>query len=285
MPEGGPAPACPSCSAPRPGAWCAACGEKARAPGDLTLRALAGQFADALFNLDARLWRSLWLLVARPGFLAREYVRGARVPYMRPVQLFLVANLAYFLLQPLTIANAFNTGLDSHLGRQEYSSIARPMVERHLQRTGEDPQAFRARFDARSDALARTLIILLVVLLVPLFALLQWRTHRLLAEHVVFSLHFTSHVLLVASLAVAWLVEAALAAFAAAGGDPRTVPAPLVELPVLLAYAWWLVRGFRTFYGNRPFTALLLGLAATLLSSVPIFGYRFLLFLLTLASA
>ncbi len=282
MPEADrPAGSCPSCATELAGRFCASCGERARTRRDLTVRALAGQFLGELFNLDGRLWRSLWLLAARPGFLAAEYVRGARVPYMRPVQIFLVANLAYFLLQPLTIANAFNTTLGSHLERQEYSSIVRPMIEIRLQESGEDGESYRQRFDVAADGWARSLIILLVALLVPLFALAQARGRRLLAEHAVFALHFTSYVLVFVSLLLVWTLEAGLALYRAAGGDPGDVPAPTLDVVILLANAWWIVRGFRTFYANRLANSLLVGVLTTLFTAVPIFGYRFLLFLVT----
>lgn len=61
-----------------------------------------GKYAKLLFehfsHLDSKLLKSLWLLVSRPGFLTAEYVAGRHKVYMKPLQLFLVVNLIFFLL-------------------------------------------------------------------------------------------------------------------------------------------------------------------------------------------
>jgi hypothetical protein len=56
------------------------------------LREAAGRYV----ALDGRLWRALWALVARPGFLTREYFAGRRRRYIRPARLFLVMSVLLF---------------------------------------------------------------------------------------------------------------------------------------------------------------------------------------------
>ena len=56
------------------------------------MREAAGRYV----ALDGRLWRTLFALVARPGFLTLEYFAGRRRRYIRPARLFLVLYLVLF---------------------------------------------------------------------------------------------------------------------------------------------------------------------------------------------
>lgn len=56
------------------------------------MREAAGRYV----SLDGRFWRTMASLVARPGFLTLEYLRGRRRRYIRPSRLFLVLYLVLF---------------------------------------------------------------------------------------------------------------------------------------------------------------------------------------------
>lgn len=48
--------------------------------------------------LEGKLWRTLALLVKRPGELTRQYLHGRRVPYLEPLRLYLTLSLIFFAL-------------------------------------------------------------------------------------------------------------------------------------------------------------------------------------------
>jgi hypothetical protein len=50
------------------------------------------------FVLNRRLPRTLFALFCRPGFLTREYIDGRIASYARPLKLYLVSSLIFFLL-------------------------------------------------------------------------------------------------------------------------------------------------------------------------------------------
>jgi hypothetical protein len=56
----------------------------------------------SLVSLDGRLWRTLYALVAKPGFLTQEYFRGRRKRYVRPARLYLVTSVILFAVLRLT---------------------------------------------------------------------------------------------------------------------------------------------------------------------------------------
>lgn len=93
--------ACRNCRADAPGAYCPACGQETalRLPGaGRFMREAAGRYV----ALDGRMWRTLFALTFRPGFLTREYLAGRRKRYVRPARLVLVLAIALFAAVRLT---------------------------------------------------------------------------------------------------------------------------------------------------------------------------------------
>ncbi len=91
-----PAPdTCRNCGAHAPGHFCGNCGQETRVALP-TFNAFMREAAGRYFALDGRFWRTLAALVARPGFLTQEYLRGRRKRYIRPARLFLVLYLVLF---------------------------------------------------------------------------------------------------------------------------------------------------------------------------------------------
>jgi hypothetical protein len=86
---------CRNCGAGAPGAFCPACGQETdtRLP---TLRKFMRDATGRLVSFDSRLWRTIFALVARPGFLTREYLDGRRRRYVRPTRLYLIMSLLLF---------------------------------------------------------------------------------------------------------------------------------------------------------------------------------------------
>ncbi len=50
-----------------------------------------------MFGLDGRLWRSLPMLVLRPGRMTRDYIEGRRARFVPPFRLFLLTSVIFFL--------------------------------------------------------------------------------------------------------------------------------------------------------------------------------------------
>lgn len=77
------------------GPYCPSCGQETKIALP-TARQFLRQAAGRYVALDGRLWRTLFGLLLRPGFLTREYLSGRRRRYVRPARLFLVLSVALF---------------------------------------------------------------------------------------------------------------------------------------------------------------------------------------------
>lgn len=86
---------CRNCGALAGDAYCPRCGQETTAAlpsARQFLKDAAGRYV----ALDGRLWRTLFALFFRPGFLTREYLDGRRRRYIRPARLFLVLSIVMF---------------------------------------------------------------------------------------------------------------------------------------------------------------------------------------------
>ncbi|ANP47457.1 DUF3667 domain-containing protein [Candidatus Viadribacter manganicus] len=94
--EGGPrgGGSCPNCEAPIAGRFCSNCGQHAHP--NRKLSGVIGEFMYGLWNFDTKAWRTVPMLIVRPGTLTRNYVYGKRARYLAPLTMFLFAIFLMF---------------------------------------------------------------------------------------------------------------------------------------------------------------------------------------------
>jgi hypothetical protein len=68
--------ACTNCGAVLADNYCASCGERQPGHHDLSVGHFVHDVVHEFVHLDSKLFRTLRLLVARPGFLTEEYLQG-----------------------------------------------------------------------------------------------------------------------------------------------------------------------------------------------------------------
>ncbi len=88
---------CANCGAQLGGEFCAACGQR-NEPHVHTLGHFASEAFESVTHADSRLWRTLGYLLAKPGYLSREFFNGRRARYLPPFRLYLVISLLFFLV-------------------------------------------------------------------------------------------------------------------------------------------------------------------------------------------
>jgi hypothetical protein len=127
---------CDNCGAPLSGAYCSACGQRVLHHG-LSVREFLSDAAEVITHADSRFWRTFVPLLARPGFLTQQYIKGRRASYLPPFRLYLVLSVVFFLLIPLT-----NTG-KSDPAKHRAQVMAPAQIHAELQKevdAATDPQ-------------------------------------------------------------------------------------------------------------------------------------------------
>lgn len=79
---------CLNCGTTVTGPYCQQCGQKNLVPKQ-SLWHLITHFFNDITHFDGRFFKTLKLLLARPGFVSAEWVRGRRTAYLDPVRMYL----------------------------------------------------------------------------------------------------------------------------------------------------------------------------------------------------
>jgi hypothetical protein len=87
---------CRNCGDNTPGRFCRACGQK-KTLHVASLREVVGDALEDQLSIATALPRTARGLIAHPGFLTREFLEGRIVRYIRPMRLYLLTSLMFFL--------------------------------------------------------------------------------------------------------------------------------------------------------------------------------------------
>jgi hypothetical protein len=197
------------------------------------------------------------------------------------LQLFLVANLLFFLAAAFLPVVTLDTPLDVHLHGSPYSELARDLVrDRFASQDSVDFGRFETRFDYAAGQYAKSLFILLLPFFALLLALVRSGRREPAGKHIAFALHLLAFALLLFILAS---VVIAVVRFASAGrllgGESLAIPLGVVTLLIL-----YLTPAFRVAYGSRWGTAVAQAVLVAALFVPAILFYRLILFLVVFLS-
>lgn len=273
---------CKSCGNTFVGLYCNLCGEKVIEPKDRKLDAYLSKVLIATTIVDNRFIKSLWLTIRNPGFLSREYVDGRRVNYMRPLQIFFILNLIYFLFPVLQM---FNSSLHTQMYVLPHGKIARQIVLAKVKLYGMNMEGFQLVYDDQTKSLAKLLIVLFIFLAALPLSLIFRKKNRYFTDHVALSVELTCFNLAVNTIALTvlfWVINKVLHLGNFGGGSYLND----ITLTVLFVSTnlYFLFRAAGTFYnqrGARQIIRVVLGILGLFLA---LEAYRFILFFVTIWS-
>lgn len=100
---------CANCGAAVSGNFCHECGQETvlHVP---SIREFGHEFIGHYVALEGKLWKSLCLLLFRPGRLTIEYIKGRRVRYIQPLRLYLTLSVIFFAVMQYGMHNAIDLG-------------------------------------------------------------------------------------------------------------------------------------------------------------------------------
>jgi hypothetical protein len=220
---------CADCGSSLDGPFCSQCGERAVDRHSLTLsHFLKHNLLHELSHVDGKIFRTFRYLIFRPGFLSAEYFAGRRRRYVNPVRLLLTCLLVLALVGrtgSMTMSlgklrlNLLPPGppsaetIDETIAKLDVFGILKSLVEKESRSKNLKSAAAVERFDHELKTYATALSFCNVLLLSGFLAIFYRRRRSLYVEHLVFSLHLASFVLLFSILptplffTLAWLLK------------------------------------------------------------------------------
>lgn len=87
---------CRNCGTDLHGPYCSVCGQHDIDYGQ-SFGIIFRDFLDSVFSFDAKVFRTISVLLARPGELTLRFLQGKRVPHLNPIRLYFSVSLLLFL--------------------------------------------------------------------------------------------------------------------------------------------------------------------------------------------
>ena len=120
---------CSNCNASLSNAnYCPECGQQ-NTTKNVGIGILVKDFIDDFFTLDSRLFKTIFPLLFKPGFLTLEYNKGKRIKYLPPLRMYLVLSVLFFILP------TENKDVDISIGGNEVNSETK---QQKITMQGED---------------------------------------------------------------------------------------------------------------------------------------------------
>jgi hypothetical protein len=276
-----PGPArCPTCAAAIRRTYCPVCGERRRDARRFRVADVLARAVEATLDLDGRALRTTRTLVTAPGALTSHFMAGRWKPFLRPLQLFVLVNVVFFVWagSPYGV-NTFTTPLRIHVTSKTFphKALAARWVDERVAKRATTFEAYAETFDRQVETLSRSLIFLLLPGLALVFGLLHPR--RLVAHHLVAACHFLAFALLALIMVVSVLVVVALSL----GFFDPAIQEIVLSLTFLILFTVYGTGLLRRAYGDGWLRAVLGGVALSV-SLIPlVMAYRAVLFFLVFA--
>ena len=203
---------CADCGAPLSGPFCSQCGEHVIDRPSLTLwHFLSHNLLHELSHIDGKVFHTFRCLLFRPGFLSVGYFAGHRRNYINPVRLLLTClvilailptpgamrlNVQRLQLNLLPPGPPTTSTVEETVKTLDIFGILTRFMEREAARKDLKSEAAVEKFDHELKTYATALSFCNVVLLAGFLFLLYHKRRPLFVEHLVFSLHVASFVIL-----------------------------------------------------------------------------------------
>jgi hypothetical protein len=247
--------------------YCGACGQRLEAPVH-SLWHFSRVATEDLTHADSRVWRTLWALLFKPGYLTSEFLAGHRAHYLPPVRLYLVLSVAFFLVASAVPTRFTVVQFDPHkVGDARVASSEKleelPGLKSQADETAQQRAVrvcpgenytgpFASALQRFRQGCHKTILdngrelqqaflhnvpramFIFLPLLAGLMMLMYWRPRHYYVEHLLLFVHNHAFVFLVAGTLLL------LSQFV-----PRV---PGVNLAVFLYFAWYMYRSMRVVY-------------------------------------
>lgn len=223
----------------------------------------------AITFMDSKFFKSLWLIITNPGFLSKEFTEGRTIKYLRPMSVFFVLNLVYFLFPLIQLFNAtLKTQWNTAFGKYAQYLTASRAVD-----LGISADAFMVLYNEKSAGLAKLLVIVFAVLASLPLNLFYRKRSRFFADHVGLMVELACF-----NIFVNALLMTLAAKFLGLGS---ILDDDILGICFIATNVYFLTRACYTFYKERSVMLVVKSVLMLGALRLALEGYRFVLFMVT----
>jgi hypothetical protein len=185
---------CATCGNDHPENYCPSCGEKPFEPKQLSFKEFIEELFEGFLHFDNKFFRTLKQLVTKPGQLSLDYTHGRRVWYMKPIQLFLVMNLIFFIL---AFHNMYSLPLNNYITYNPFIRFnTQHIIKQELANSHLSLKEYTQVFNEKIKGLSKECIFLFIPFYGLAFYAFFFKKKQYFVEHLVFATHFCTFILL-----------------------------------------------------------------------------------------
>ncbi len=177
--------ACPNCAATLAGEYCHDCGQKKIDPNEFSVRRFVGRVLTEFIDLESnKVFKTVRVMILKPGLLAQEYLSGRRATYIGPVKLYLTFSAIYFLFAWGALGDIRGGGAERAARNPRTIATAR--------QRGVDPRALADKAYEKAEKWASGFRFFSVLISGLFLSLLYIGLKKYYVEHLIFSLYYYS---------------------------------------------------------------------------------------------
>lgn len=260
---------CKTCNNSFEGNYCNECGEKKIFEEDFSIKNIISQAFKTVTNLDSKLFLTLKFLFFYPGKLTNKFVQGVRVPYMKPFQLFLIANVIFFFF--LSKIDIFRTPSKWFFIENFDGIKVMKKVREISEQNGYEISEIASMYDLKSEILAKALIVFLIPFIALIGKILYPKHEIQFGKHIVFATHYFSFILLICVLISQILIILPI--------EPNRW---FFIIPITFFITIYYVIGTKNFYKTKWLNAIIKGILGVILINILIHFYKMTINLITI---
>jgi hypothetical protein len=269
MPDSGAEHICKSCGNRFKGIYCNQCGEKILLPSDRSFKTFVSNILIAITFADSKFIQTLGLVLKNPGFVSYEFAEGRRVKYLKPISLFFVLNLIYFLFPVIQL---FNATLDTQLG-SVYGHWIQETVAHKAVSMGYSLDAFKVVYNTRTTGLAKLMVMVFVVISCLPLNLLYAKRNRFFTDHVGYMVEAACFNLFVNAILLTLIVRIFGLGF--------YLDETVLTIIFIGTNLYFFLRSGATFYHERSWRLIVKAFVMILFLKITLEIYRLILFVIT----
>ena len=241
-------------------------------PVDRSFKTFLSNILVAITFADSKMFKSMWLVLSKPGFLSREFAAGRRVNYLKPLSLFFVLNLIYFFFPVIQLFNAsLQTQLLSPLNKWYQHLIALKLLHMNM-----SVSSFQLIYDLKSPGFAKLMVMVFAVVASLPLNLLYRKRSRYFTDNVGLCVELACFNLFVNAIMLSLIATV----FRVGGLLNETV----LTITFISTNLYFLLRASHTFYHEKGWKLVAKSLVMILILKLSLEVYRTILFFVTLWS-
>jgi hypothetical protein len=263
---------CANCSTELQGKFCYKCGEKQVDPDrDFSALHFFKETLESLTHLDSKILRTFWCALAKPGMLTAEFIAGRRTPYVKPIPLFFISGIIFYLIFP-TVSTFYSNPDDMNNGYRTGSWAANSfhydtpsLIAQKAAALNIDPEVLvqKVRTEVAASR-AKAYLFVIIPFLGAFFWLLFYRQQPWLVPHLIFALHWLVFFILSDILCMSALVYVF---------NQRELGDKFVLFLIILMMIWS-TRAIRRVYQTKWWSSIMLGFISTIAFFIVFILYR-----------